>query len=81
MIRKIILLLLLPNLMLAQNIEKLKTFGFENLQERYLKDTYTLFYEDNLYRFSANWLLIWLARDETRLPKKRLKTTINFQYY
>ena len=35
MIRKIILFLLLPNLMLAQNIEKLATFGFENLQERY----------------------------------------------
>ena len=56
MIRKIILLLLLPNLLLAQNIEKLATFGFENLQERYLNDTYILFYEDNLYRFPADGL-------------------------
>ena len=56
MIRKIILLLMFPNLMLAQNIEKLATFGFENLQERYQKDTYTLFYEDNLYRFPADGL-------------------------
>ena len=56
MIRKIILLLMFPNLMLAQNIEKLATYGFENLQELYSEDQYTLFYEDNLFRFPADGL-------------------------
>lgn len=40
----------------SQNVKVLQEHGFENLQEFYKEDQYTLFYEDNLYRFPADGL-------------------------
>ena len=40
----------------SQNLKALQEHGFENLQEFYKEDQYTLFYEDNLYRFPADGL-------------------------
>lgn len=40
----------------AQNASVLTQFGFENVVETSTSDSYTLFYEDNLYRFPADGL-------------------------
>ena len=52
----IIVVLLFFNSLLGQNIAKLEALGFENLQEIKTPEIYSLFYEDNIYRFPADGL-------------------------
>jgi hypothetical protein len=47
---------LLPLIFFGQNSEKISDYGFENVQENYDLEQYTLFYEDNLFRFPADGL-------------------------
>jgi len=51
-----IVLLLFFNSLFGQNIAKLEELGFENLQEIKTPKIYSLFYEDNIYRFPADGL-------------------------
>lgn len=51
-----IVLLLFFNSLFGQNIAKLEELGFENLQEIKTPEIYSLFYEDNIYRFPADGL-------------------------
>ena len=51
MIKYAFIALLFFKLANSQNLKVLQEHGFENLQELYSEDQYTLFYEDNLLDF------------------------------
>lgn len=58
----------------AQIAPQLIEFGFENIVENNTSDTYTLFYEDNLYRFPADGLynLLTILEIENLKPKNTI---------
>ena len=56
MIKYVFISLLFFKFSNSQNLKILHEYGFENLQEFYNENQYTLFYEDNLYRFPADGL-------------------------
>ena len=55
-LKKLLFFSLISNLLISQNTQKLNELGFENLSEKHIGQNYTLYYEDNIYRFPPDGL-------------------------